>query len=83
VGWQQALDLSNQLQVARSMVASALVREESRGAHFREDFPARRDAEWLRYVVARTTAEGDIVTETRPVAFTRSAPPAPVAGGVA
>jgi succinate dehydrogenase / fumarate reductase flavoprotein subunit/fumarate reductase flavoprotein subunit len=73
-GWQQALDLVNQLQVARTMVASALVREESRGAHFREDFPERRDDEWLRYVVARTGDDG-VETDTREVELTRLSPP--------
>jgi succinate dehydrogenase flavoprotein subunit len=71
VGWQQALDLVNQLQVAQTMVESALVREESRGAHFREDFPERRDDEWLRYVVARRLPDGAVETVTRPVDFTR------------
>jgi len=75
IGWQQALDLVNQLQVAHSMVASALVREESRGAHFRDDFPERRDDDWLRYVVARLDGDVDIATETREVDFTRSRPP--------
>jgi succinate dehydrogenase/fumarate reductase flavoprotein subunit len=74
-GWQQTLDLVNQLQVAHSMVASALVREESRGAHFRDDFPERRDDTWLRYVVARLEEDGDIATDTREVEFTRSRPP--------
>jgi len=75
VGWQQALDLVNQLQVAHAMVASALVREESRGAHFRDDFPERRDDEWLRFVVARLDGDVDIETDTREVSFTRSRPP--------
>jgi succinate dehydrogenase/fumarate reductase flavoprotein subunit len=79
VGWQQALDVVNQLQVAQSMVVSALVRDESRGAHFRADFPERRDEEWFRYVVARQASSGEIETETRPVHFTRSRPPAPPA----
>jgi succinate dehydrogenase/fumarate reductase flavoprotein subunit len=74
VGWQQALDLVNQLQVARTMVTSALVREESRGAHFRDDFPERRDDEWLRYVVARLDG-GGVTTGTRAVTFSRSRPP--------
>jgi succinate dehydrogenase/fumarate reductase flavoprotein subunit len=83
LGWQQALDVVNQLQVAQTMVASALVREESRGAHFREDFPERRDEEWLRYIVARRTDDGSVETETRPVEFTRRRPPVPVAGRAA
>lgn len=70
IGWQQALDVVNQLEVARTMVASALVREESRGAHFREDFPAACDEQWLRYVVSCRTPDGAIETTTRPVLFT-------------
>jgi succinate dehydrogenase / fumarate reductase flavoprotein subunit/fumarate reductase flavoprotein subunit len=75
LGWQHALDAVNQLQVAQTMVASALHREESRGAHFREDFPLRRDDLWLRYVVTRLRG-GRVEVETRPVAFTRMPPPA-------
>jgi succinate dehydrogenase flavoprotein subunit len=82
LGWQQSLDVVNQLQVAQTMIASALVREESRGAHFRDDFPERRDGEWLRYVVSRRDGDGAVVTETRPVELTRSRPE-PVAGSVA
>jgi L-aspartate oxidase len=41
-GWE----LQNLLTVARLMVAAALAREESRGTHFRSDFPARDDADW-------------------------------------
>ena len=46
-GWE----LQNLLTVARLMVASALARDESRGTHFRSDFPARDDGRWgLRHV---------------------------------
>jgi succinate dehydrogenase/fumarate reductase flavoprotein subunit len=82
LGWQQALDVVNQLQVAQTMVDSALVREESRGAHFREDFPERRDESWLRYVTCRVGGDGEVTTQTHPVVFTRSRPPAAVAGAL-
>jgi L-aspartate oxidase len=46
-GWE----LQNLLTVARLMVASALARDESRGTHFRSDFPQRDDVRWgLRHV---------------------------------
>jgi succinate dehydrogenase/fumarate reductase flavoprotein subunit len=81
LAWQQALDLRNQLEVARTMVAAATVREESRGAHFREDFPTPRDDEWLRYIVTRL--DGDRISiETRAVQFTRLHPRAEPAGSV-
>ena len=43
-GWHTALDLSNLLTVAEAVARSALVRKESRGAHFREDYPHKEDA---------------------------------------
>jgi succinate dehydrogenase / fumarate reductase flavoprotein subunit/fumarate reductase flavoprotein subunit len=72
--WQEALDLANQLTVARTIVESALVREESRGAHYRADFPERDDARWLRYIVLQRGADGAPAIETRPVAPTRARP---------
>ena len=48
-GWE----LQNLLTVARLMIDAALARDESRGTHFRSDFPARDDARWgLRHVVS-------------------------------
>ena len=42
-----ALELQNMLPLAQAVVASALNRTESRGAHSREDFPDRDDEHWL------------------------------------
>jgi succinate dehydrogenase/fumarate reductase flavoprotein subunit len=58
--WQQALDLRNLLAASELIARSALMREESRGAHYREDFPSSDNATWLRniYVVhAGSTAK--------------------------
>ncbi|HET9017491.1 MAG TPA: FAD-binding protein [Thermomicrobiaceae bacterium] len=79
--WQEALDVANQLTVASLIVEGALVREESRGAHFRADFPERDDARWLRVVVLRRDEGGGARVALRPVALSRLAPAAAVAGG--
>ena len=51
LGWQQALDVSNLLTAADLIARSALHREDSRGAHFREDFPAHDDLHWKAHLV--------------------------------
>ncbi len=73
-GWQQSLDLVSQITVARLIVESALTREESRGAHFRSDHPARNDDRWLRAVIAVRGQGGGPSVSTRPVELTRLAP---------
>jgi L-aspartate oxidase len=45
-GWE----LQNLLTIARLMISSALKREESRGVHFRSDFPERDDEHWQRHL---------------------------------
>jgi L-aspartate oxidase len=45
-GWE----LQNLLTIARQMIGSALVREESRGVHYRADFPRRDDEHWQRHL---------------------------------
>ena len=72
--WQQSLDLESQLMVASLIVESALVREESRGAHFRADFPERDDEGWLRAVIVARGEDGEPAISTRPVELTRMAP---------
>jgi succinate dehydrogenase / fumarate reductase flavoprotein subunit len=47
-GWHTAMDLDNMLLVSEAVTRAALMREESRGAQFREDFPSK-DAEWGNY----------------------------------
>jgi len=47
----EALELENLMLVARATLVSALAREESRGAHTREDFPRRDDDHWLRHTL--------------------------------
>ena len=66
-GWHTAMDLPNLLDVSEAITRAALMRKESRGAQFREDYP-NKDAEWGKYnIVVRRGADGEIVTEKRPV----------------
>jgi len=44
----EAFELQNMFELAEAVVISALYREESRGAHFRSDFPESRDEVWLK-----------------------------------
>jgi succinate dehydrogenase flavoprotein subunit len=53
-----ALELGNMLEVAETIVQSALERRESRGSHTRRDHPDRDDERYLRHSLAYTTAEG-------------------------
>jgi succinate dehydrogenase / fumarate reductase flavoprotein subunit len=47
-GWHTSIDVGNMLIVAEAITRAALLRKESRGAQFREDFPTK-DAEWGKY----------------------------------
>jgi succinate dehydrogenase / fumarate reductase flavoprotein subunit len=48
----EALELENLLSFSEVIVEGALARKESRGAHFRTDFPKRDDAQWLKHTLA-------------------------------
>ncbi len=61
------------LDVAQTIAISALTREESRGAHVREDFPTRDDANWLKHTLAYRTS-GGIKLRYKPVVLTRFEP---------
>jgi fumarate reductase flavoprotein subunit len=69
-----ALELSNMLDVAQSILGCALRREESRGAHQRTDFPARNDDRFLAHSVIFREPDGIGRIEYLPVAITRWPP---------
>jgi len=54
-----AYRVQKMLKVALCVAYGALTRTESRGAHFRQDFPRRNDAEWLKRTLATWKAESD------------------------
>jgi len=47
----QFMELKNMLTLSSMVVKAALMREESRGAHFRSDFPAADDKNWRKNIV--------------------------------
>ncbi|RPJ02208.1 MAG: FAD-binding protein, partial [Deltaproteobacteria bacterium] len=67
------LELEGMLQVAEVIVEGALARRESRGSHFRKDFPNRDDAHWLYHTLAYKTPEGPRL-EYKPVTITKYQP---------
>jgi succinate dehydrogenase/fumarate reductase flavoprotein subunit len=60
------LEVSNMLDVAEAVVQSALYRTESRGHHFRTDYPEVRE-EWLKHTVIQERANGELTLDTAPV----------------
>ncbi len=69
----QSLELFSLLDLAETIVAGALARQESRGAHYRSDFPQRDDVNWLKHTLAYRTPDGPRL-EYAPVAVTRFPP---------
>jgi fumarate reductase flavoprotein subunit len=73
LSWHDWLNLKNLIAVSRVIATSALAREDSRGAHFREDHPEAGDLPSSSYIVV--TQHGDSLAMHRePVRFTRVAP---------
>jgi succinate dehydrogenase / fumarate reductase flavoprotein subunit len=70
-----ALETHSVLNLAEAIAESALAREESRGAHYRLDFPDRDDTRWLKHTLAYRTPDGPRL-EYAPVAITRYEPKA-------
>ncbi len=66
----QALELGNMLDVAETVVLSAVHRRESRGAHTRTDFPTRNDGEFWKHSLVKFAADGPRLTY-KPVVKTR------------
>ncbi|WP_422935915.1 succinate dehydrogenase flavoprotein subunit [Sinomonas sp. P47F7] len=76
----EAVELGFLLDLAQVMTVAALHRKESRGGHYREDFPDRDDANWMKHTMlykddaAETEGIKGIRFGTKPVAFTRYEP---------
>jgi succinate dehydrogenase / fumarate reductase flavoprotein subunit len=67
------IELEGKLILAQIILEGALKREESRGSHFRTDFPTRNDAAWLKHTLAYPEADGPRL-EYKPVTITRFEP---------
>jgi len=71
-GWHTALDLANLLTVAEAIARSALERKESRGAHFREDYPDKDAALGKINIVLRKQPDGTMQVRREPIPELRS-----------
>jgi succinate dehydrogenase / fumarate reductase flavoprotein subunit len=63
----EAVEVGFLLDCAAALVAAAQARDESRGAHYREDHPLRDDANWLKHSLAYRSDDGSIRLDTKPV----------------
>jgi succinate dehydrogenase / fumarate reductase flavoprotein subunit len=70
----EAMELGHLLDFAETIVQGALNRTESRGGHFRKDFPKRDDAKFLKHTLAWKTPEGIRLTFEKPVVITNYQP---------
>jgi len=67
-GWHTALDLPNLLTVSEAITRAALERKESRGAHFREDYPGKDPAFAGVNLVLRKSPSGEMQVSRQPIA---------------
>lgn len=67
------LEIAANLDISEVITLGALAREESRGSHYRTDFPQRDDKNWLKHTIARYTPEGPELSYT-PVTITKWQP---------
>jgi len=60
---QEAIEFGHMLDYSAFIVESAIAREESRGAHYREDFEARDDEKFLKHTMAYMNDNGEITLD--------------------
>jgi fumarate reductase flavoprotein subunit len=73
LSWHDWLNMNSLVEVSRAIAEAALARTDSRGAHFREDFPEAGPLENSAYTSLRVENSG-LKIKTKPVAFTRVRP---------
>lgn len=69
--WNNIIDVTNLITVCRMVVNSARCREESRGAHYREDFPATDNVDWLKNIYQRKGEGYQLTLTQNPVVLNR------------
>ena len=74
MGWHDWMNLRNLVAVSRVITVSALAREDSRGAHYREDFPETGPLDQSACIVVQAAAGGDLALRREPVRFNRVRP---------
>ena len=70
----KAVELGFLLDLAEVLVVGARARNESRGGHFREDYPSRDDVNFMRHTMAYRAPDGAIALAYKPVVQTRYLP---------
>ena len=70
----EVVELGYMLDLSEALVVSALQRTESRGAHYREDYPKRDDANWLKHTLIWRGEDGRHAIRFKPVVITRYQP---------
>ena len=70
----EAFEFSNILLIAEVITRGAILRKESRGAHYRTDFPERDDSNWLKHTLATLDENGNIKFDFSEVAITKFKP---------
>jgi succinate dehydrogenase / fumarate reductase flavoprotein subunit len=56
------VEFEHMLEIAEVILLGALRREETRGSHFRTDFPKRNDADWLKHTIITRSDKGPVIT---------------------
>jgi succinate dehydrogenase/fumarate reductase flavoprotein subunit len=72
--WVEALQVENMALTLEMIARSALVRQESRGTHYRRDFPKSDNSNWLKNTFLIKNEEGDMVVTTAPSVITKVRP---------
>ena len=68
------LELEYLLELSEVITIGALQRQESRGSHFRSDYPKRDDGSWLKHTIASQDKDGKISIGSKPVSITSLTP---------
>lgn len=67
--WMEAIQIESLVVILEAIAKSALLREESRGAHYRRDFK-KMSNDWFRNIIVRND-HGEMIAHTRPIVMTR------------